>query len=203
MLLLIGLSGKAESGKDTFAKYARDVVISCNKYWNVDIPFVLRAGFADALKEEAIRHYNWNGVKDEKGRKLLQELGQKRRAEDLDYWIKRLLKNVERTAIDTLGVSDKKVNGVVFITDLRFKNEKEFLSNIELCRDIFGDTKFISVRIERDGFKNRLTDVQRADISECDLDDEIFDYIVENNGELGFFIDGIETTILSILGELR
>lgn len=203
MLLLIGVSGKAESGKDTFAKYARDVVISCNNYWDTKVPFILRVGFADALKEEAIRHYNWNGVKDEKGRKLLQDLGQKRRAEDLDYWIKRLLRNVEAIAKDRFGTTDSKVNGVVFITDLRFKNEKSFLNNIELCKEIFGETKFVSVRIQREGFNNRLTDAQKNDISECDLDDEIFDYIVENNGELGFYIDGIETTMLSILGELR
>lgn len=203
MLLIIGLSGKAESGKDTFAKYATDVVNSCAKYWNLKKVLVKRVGFADALKEEASLHYNWNGVKDEKGRSLLQELGQKRREEDENYWVKKVFDNL-RDEMTLFHIKNPKpIHGVMFITDLRFKNEKEFLSNTDEFSELFGGTKFVSVRIERKGHSNRLTNEQRKNISECDLDDEVFDYIVENNGELGFFIDGIETTMLSILGDLR
>ena len=203
MLLIVGLSGKAESGKDTFAKYATDVVNSCAKYWNLKRIIVKRVGFADALKEEASLHYNWNGVKDEKGRSLLQELGQKRRAEDENYWVKKVFRNMQGEMFSFYKENPKPIHGVIFITDLRFKNEKEFLSNTKEFSELFGETKFVSVRIERSGHSNRLTDEQRNNISECDLDDEVFDYIVENNGELGFYIDGIETTMLSILGDLR
>ena len=203
MLLIVGLSGKAESGKDTFAKYATNVVNSCAKYWNLKRIIVKRVGFADALKEEASMHYNWNGVKDEKGRSLLQELGQKRRAEDENYWVKKVFRNMQDEMFSFYKENPKPIHGVIFITDLRFKNEKEFLSNTKEFSELFGETKFVSVRIERSGHSNRLTEEQRNNISECDLDDEVFDYIVENNGELGFYIDGIETTMLSILGDLR
>lgn len=203
MLLLIGLSGKAESGKDTFAKYAKDVVRSCAKYWNLNIGICERYALADALKEEAVQMYGWDGKKDEKGRTLLQELGQKRRVEDPDYWIKKMAMNISN-GLDGRAVFDAfPLHGVIFITDMRFKNEKNFLSNIEFGNKNFGDTKFISIRIEREGYENNLTEEQRGNISECDLDDEIFDYVVENNGEIGFFIEGIETTMLSVLGELR
>ena len=203
MLLIVGLSGKAESGKDTFAKYATDVVNSCAKYWGLKRILVKRVGFADALKEEASLHYNWNGVKDEKGRSLLQELGQKRRAEDENYWVKKVFSNMQDEMFSFYKENPKHIHGVIFITDLRFKNEKEFLSKTKEFSELFGETKFVSVRIERSGHSNRLTAEQRNNISECDLDDEVFDYIVENNGELGFYIDGIETTMLSILGDLR
>ena len=203
MLLIVGLSGKAESGKDTFAKYATNVVNSCAKYWNLKRIIVKRVGFADALKEESSMHYNWNGVKDEKGRSLLQELGQKRRAEDENYWVKKVFRNMQDEMFSFYKENPKPIHGVIFITDLRFKNEKEFLSNTKEFSELFGGTKFVSVRIERSGHSNRLTEEQRNNISECDLDDEVFDYIVENNGELGFYIDGIETTMLSILGDLR
>lgn len=61
-MMRIALIGKAGSGKSTAAKYLTD------RYGFV------RWGFTDPLKEAA-RKVGWRGAKDEKGRRLLQEIG--------------------------------------------------------------------------------------------------------------------------------
>lgn len=59
----ISLSGRARSGKDTFAK----VLIDNSGY--------KRLAFADELKRVASEYFYWDGEKDDLGRTLLQHIG--------------------------------------------------------------------------------------------------------------------------------
>lgn len=127
-LPIIGLAGQMESGKDTAAGYL--------KRHGYD-----RIAFADALREEVLAAVqkreipeaaNWeirlalDSVKpsmvyskptDDNMRKILQWWGTEyRRAQDQDYWIKRL---IERMDITKDWV----------ISDVRFPNEAEFVRN--------------------------------------------------------------------------
>lgn len=99
---LIGITGKAGSGKSTTAQLLTDV---CSERFLI----VQRVAFADALKQTC-RDMGWNGVKDAKGRRLLQLIGTEagRRCIGEDVWINKVV----------LGKAD-----VVIIEDCRFDNE--------------------------------------------------------------------------------
>jgi hypothetical protein len=64
MKTIIIVNGYAESGKDTFCKYMKEISdIPTKEYSIIDYP-----------KEVATEYLWWNGKKDEKGRKLLSDL---------------------------------------------------------------------------------------------------------------------------------
>jgi hypothetical protein len=95
----IGLIGLAGSGKDTAA------IALMDRGWK-------RVAFADALKGRAI-YLGWDGRKDDRGRRLLCDLGMAMRAYEPDHWI-----NHARAAM--------RGRPCVF-TDVRFQNEADFI----------------------------------------------------------------------------
>jgi hypothetical protein len=96
--MIIGISGKMQSGKDTVADYL------VNKYG------FQRIAFAAKLKEIAKDLFGWDGKKDEYGRKLLQDLGFAMRSINRDVWINYALKNID-------------LNQNWVTTDVRYMNE--------------------------------------------------------------------------------
>ncbi|HHV13986.1 MAG TPA: hypothetical protein GXX75_27340 [Clostridiales bacterium] len=102
MGVMVILSGKAGSGKDTCGEYL--VSLGFKRY-----------AFADKLKEIA-RLMGWDGEKDERGRALLQELGMAGRKYDPDIWVKLVIEKMEK---------EKPEN--IVITDCRFRNEFDAL----------------------------------------------------------------------------
>jgi NADPH:quinone reductase-like Zn-dependent oxidoreductase len=77
--IVIGLCGKKQNGKSTF----------CNLLENkLGINNIQRINFKDPLLNMA-RDIGWDGVKDKKGRKLLQRLGTDvvRECIDQNYWV--------------------------------------------------------------------------------------------------------------------
>jgi len=171
--ILLGISGKARAGKDEFARGILD------KFE--------RLSFADDVKAVAKMLFHWDGQKGDElrcgrcgeifeaavcprcgagppkaypiGRRLLVDLGTKHmRAIWPDVWVDRILRRID---------PDK--NYVV--TDVRFRNE------FELIKEFGG----YMVRIER---PNRpLTSVE-DNISETDLDDADFDFVIVNDGTI-------------------
>ena len=104
--MIIGISGKLQSGKDTVADYL------VKKYGFV------RVAFADKLKEIARDLFFWDGQKDDYGRKLLQDIGMKMREVKNDVWVNYILQKVNDKRLVTK-------NWV--ITDVRFKNEADLV----------------------------------------------------------------------------
>lgn len=158
MKLLLLLSGKAQAGKDTFADSIAS--LGFHKY-----------SFAKALKDEASRG-GWNGIKDFKGRILLQELGSVWRNYEPEHWIRRLQESI--------------THNLVAITDCRYRNE------ISLMKTWGRENGYsvVTVRINRAEHDNGLSPEARSHPSECELDDEGFDMVVENNGTLLQFCIG-------------
>ena len=101
---LIGIVGKAMSGKDTIGKHLID-----NYNFN-------RRAFADPLKTMCMKHFDLTHTecyvkKTENSRFLLQHVGCMMRDEvDDDYWLNKLFENVPESEL-------------VVVTDVRFKNE--------------------------------------------------------------------------------
>lgn len=151
MSQIILISGYAGSGKDTFSEFLIKYLPDAKKY-----------AFADSIKEIARKYFNWDGIKDEKGRQLLIGIGAAGREENPFIWAERVIEKIEE---------EKPAYAV--ISDWRFKNEhKKILEE-------FGFENVVTIRIEKDGVK------PIDDISEHDLDNyPDFDFIIKNNSSL-------------------
>jgi hypothetical protein len=104
---IIAFAGLAQSGKTTAANF---------------IPGVKILSFADPVKQIALSSFNWDGVKDEKGRRLLQVIGTEcGRAYDNDIWIKKMR--------DQIKIYTPLYN-VIAIDDCRFDNESELVKEL-------------------------------------------------------------------------
>lgn len=161
---IICIAGKARHGKDTAANYMKKKIELSGKK-------VLIMHYADLLKYICKTIFNWNGVKDEKGRQLLQYVGTDViRQQAPDYWVDFVI------GVLNMFYGDW---DYVLIPDCRFPNEIERLKEAEF------DT--ISVKIVRDDFVSELTSEQQEHISETALDDYEFNYIIHNKSMGKFY----------------
>ena len=113
MGIIIGLSGKKRSGKNT-AYFMLKLLLDEDETGKI-----AKVSMADSLKRIA-RELGWNGVKDEKGRKVLQYLGTEvGRNIDPEYWTKR--------AADAIKTAFDKGAQIVIIPDVRFPNEVDMV----------------------------------------------------------------------------
>lgn len=157
---VILISGKAQNGKDTTAIYLKKIA----KY---DDKKAIIAHYADFLKEIAKNYFEWDGIKDEKGRTLLQHLGTEVfRKNNPDCWV-----NMMREFI--LGLGD--TVDYVIIADCRFENEMAVVDDLGIPT--------VKLRIHRPNFDNGLTNEQKMHQSEIELDNYLFDYAIINDGD--------------------
>ena len=102
---ILGLTGKAGSGKDTVGAYLR-------QHYGFET-----IAFATKLKNVAREVFLWDGVKDERGRRLLQRLGTEvGRDYDPNIWIQWAERYIGRCRISN-------PHQRFVITDVRFPNE--------------------------------------------------------------------------------
>lgn len=152
---VITVSGKAEAGKDFFAKTLKEKLEKKGHK-------VLILHYADYLKFIAKEYFGWDGVKDEKGRTLLQHLGTNViRKRIPDFWVL-----VVTLLIEGLGDDFD----YYLIPDCRFPNEIELMKNKFLGS--------LSVNVYRLNHENCLTPEQRNHPSETALENYCFDYVV-------------------------
>lgn len=151
--MLIGVHGPAGSGKTTAAK------VICN-YFDAKIH-----PFAQPLKDFA-KLLGWDGVKDEKGRRLLQLLGTEcgRKCICEHIWVEHWMKKY-----------DPNLN--IVADDVRFINE-------------------VATIIENNGFLIKVTGRKTENTpqheSEQEIPDQFFNFIVENNGTLDDYKERIK-----------
>lgn len=133
---IIGITGFARSGKDTFYNQCSKLLEHKNTY---------RYAFADALKEECdnflldnlnISSFTEESFEKELIRPFLVTYGTHiRRKLDPNCWIKKVQKKIE---LNHANSSD-----FIFITDVRFKNEAEWIKSlggllVQINREDFG-----------------------------------------------------------------
>jgi len=155
MIKIINFAGKAEHGKDTFARMLKEKLELQNKK-------VLILHFADYLKYICSQYFGWNGKKDKQGRGILQSVGtDKIRNIYPDFWVEIIynLINVFHNDFDYF-----------LMPDFRFRNESEYFKERGM--------PLITVYITRYNYKNSLSDEQKNHPSEKNLDDYTFDYYV-------------------------
>lgn len=154
MIILIG--GKAGCGKDTVGNIIANTI------------FCHRDAFATNLKEIAC-DMGWNGIKDFRGRRLLQRLGATGREYNQYIWIDPVVQR-----INLAFFTDDRVNNAI-VTDFRFPNEYNRIVE-----------KFPEQDVRTIKVTGRKKDLGRnaSDKSENALKDFIFDETIVNSGTL-------------------
>jgi hypothetical protein len=164
-IILIG--GKAESGKDSVAEMLKNKL-------NEKV-FILHYG--DYVKFVCKEYFNWNGEKDEVGRHILQTIGtDKIRTIKDDFWIE---------AVCNLVKVLKNDYDLFIVPDLRFLNE------IHIPSRMFWNYKIITVKVERNNYTSELTEEQNDHVSETELNNYNFDYVIQSESGL----DNLETEV--------
>ena len=170
---IIMISAKSQHGKDTVAKLMKEELEQKGKN-------VLIIHFADLVKHYAYDYYNWDGNKDENGRNLLQTIGTTiLRARWPEYWAEIVGKFLD--AIGDLEDTNYGFN-YVLIPDWRFINEYEVVYDYAAIQN----NETITIRVVRydenglDWKNPNMTSDQLNHISECELDNFAFNWIIEN-----------------------
>lgn len=160
---VICISGKARAGKDTSAEIIKKTLVGSGHR-------VLVTHYADLLKYICKTFLNWDGVKDAKGRSLLQYAGTEViRAKDPNYWVNFIL--------SILRNFDSNWD-FVLIPDTRFPNE------INVLKENGFDV--VHLRIERPDSESELSEEQKSHSSETALDDVVPDFVIENSGTITY-----------------
>lgn len=155
--MIILILGKAGQGKDTVAKFIKE-----------ELPGkTVITHYADYLKFLCTQFCDWDGIKDEQGRRMLQTIGTDlvRQEYNEDFWVDRVIEQIE--------IFSHSFNYFV-VPDARFLNE------IIKIEEHFKEKRIITIRIERPAYKSKLTSEQEKHPSEIALDDYIADYTIVN-----------------------
>lgn len=176
---MVLISGDSGAGKSTFADCLEERLSHLYR------GEVRRFAFADELKSIAKYDFDWDGQKDERGRRLLQMLGSAGREYNEHFWRDKLAKKVVRL----LFLND----GVVIVDDCRYENELSCLDNIS-------NIHVIKVRILRQDNPNHLKGRAADHSSEHGLDCvpfNSFDFVIENTS-LSDLVEGAGEVVESI-----
>lgn len=158
---VILISGKAQNGKDTVAKFLHKTLVD-------DGNRVLITHYGDLLKYICRNYFGWDGQKDEKGRQMLQYVGTDViRKQNPTLWV------------DFVAMILKYFHenwDYVIIPDCRFPNEVTTMAENGF------DT--VHLRVVRSNFESPLTEEQQKHPSETALDDVTPDWYIFNDGTL-------------------
>jgi len=168
---IIGLAGKARTGKDT---------VSLHLVKNYGFK---QFSFAEHLKQVA-EVAGWDGLKDERGRRLLQNMGDVLREYDSKIFIKQLIgriKYYEKFCLET-GIECR-----IVISDIRLIQE------IEALKDLNASIWFIHRTVNYNGTVPAHATESLTDSSWK------FDYVFDNNGTFEELYDGVDSTVKDIL----
>jgi len=172
------IAGQARSGKDTVLQIIKKHYENTNKA-------VVKLGFADYIKNYAMKITNWNGEDKTKPRELLQIIGTDivRNQINKDFFINRVCEDI---------MVYKYFFDVIIISGARFPNE------LDIPKKLFKNVKII--KVERPNFTNELTEKQKEHITEHALENyNNYDYLIVNDGD----INDLEKKVKQMIGEIE
>lgn len=193
--LVILVSGKAGGGKSTVAE------MLAKKLQDIPSLTIMPYGFADPIKYMAKAYFGWDGEKDVRGRKLLQQIGFIGREYDEDVWVKHFIRQLDKRA----GLFPFHAS---VIGDWRFPNELNYLERNPLL-----DTVTIRVfgrgglegDVALDVSENSLLEVSKEvltlpSLDEIDTDGTglFYDFQINNDGDLEELEKKVDTVLASI-----
>lgn len=152
---IITFSGRAGSGKNLSAKMVEELVRGDTH----------ELAYGNAVKGLASQ-MSWDGIKDEKGRKLLQSIGEAGRQYNPDTWVCKVIEGIKLIA----GYNK---DAVICITDARFPENE--VANIQ---KEFGKENVIAIKIT--GRKENMGELEN-DVSEISMDNFGYDFYIDNS----------------------
>ena len=156
------VSGPIGSGKTTFCSMLHTEMY--NRGWAGE-----KFSYANRVKEIA-RMMGWDGVKDERGRELLQKLGTDTgRNYDQDMWVKYLIDK-------HIPGQDRYPFDIIFIDDWRFPNERDYIEKNPLYN-------LLTVRMVRDCSEDSKH-ISEISLPDHRLDTSYYDSVIYNTGDL-------------------
>lgn len=192
-VVVVLISGKAGVGKSTLSEFLR------NRLEEIEGITTAPYGFANPIKYISKAYFGWDGEKDDRGRKLLQDIGKVGREYNDNLWVTHLLTQMDRANKERGGLFP---TYFWIVDDWRFENEAETLRKNPMI-DV------VTIRVfGRETTLNgeRANDVSEVSLPEAEFEDlgsgvlqQYYDISVENSGdfgELGFKAD-------LILAEIR
>lgn len=173
--VVILVSGKAGSGKSTVAE-----ILNSKLKENLGMDTMLY-GFADPIKYIAEAYFGWNGQKDDKGRKLLQQIGAVGREYNENIWVTHFLAQLDKRA----GMFPK---NFAIIGDWRFPNELAYLQKNPLL-DIVTIRVFgrggLDGETASDVSENSLPEISKERLESGSYEEfesyQYYDFTIENN----------------------
>ena len=161
--IIIVVSGKANSGKDTTCEFM-------DNYIKTKGLKVVNLQFSTYIKTYAKTISGWSGDEDSKPRSLLQQLGTNiiRKQIDNNFFIKRIIGDIKVYSyyFDVITISDARLPEEMDSISKEFEN-------------------VIKIQVKRPNFNNNLNEVEKKHITEIALDNyNDYDYVLENNGTL-------------------
>ena len=151
------IAGKAGSGKNEVANKIKEY-----------LPNTIITGISKYIKLFALEYTNWDGRDIDKPRTFLQNMGDKIRHIDENFFINRLKEDIKVYELDYENV---------IISDIRLKHEIEEFKKTNY--------EVITIKVISNTSKRNLSKEQQLHITETELDNyNKFDYIIENNNEL-------------------
>jgi chromosomal replication initiation ATPase DnaA len=151
---IIILTGPAGVGKDTLA----NSLISESNGDAKNAKF----SYADSIKDIAFT-MGWNGLKDDKGRSLLQQIGDIMNSINPDTIVDILIKKIERVAIK---------EKLIVITDARYDKE------VTRVKEYFNEADIEVLKLER-LFESKLTKDQQQHKTELGISEYLIDSVVK------------------------
>lgn len=181
-MLIIGISGKAEHGKTTSANILKKAIEEVYDTSKLKVGII---SLAESLKESA-KAVGWDGLKDVKGRRLLQELSWPiKHYHGENCYARWLVKKAENQKLD-----------IVIVDDVRMYAEVEYFT--EDCAKSGHETMLI--RINRPNYVSQLTDEQKKDLSETQLDTySRFAFVFENSDSLEELEESLRENVLPVV----
>lgn len=169
---IVLINGKARSGKDTVAKLLQ------KRFERRGFTVSIRPN-AQAVKDIASHIFNWNEIKDTKGRQLLLDITQAGYNYDPYFWE---------------SVNNKYMNhyDVYIIPDWRYKSTYNYFSL---------NDNVITINVSNEN-RESIGELSNHS-SETGLDDFVFDYFVDNNGNLEDLEEQIKVLHKYILHDLE
>jgi len=150
---IVFINGIARSGKDTFVEY-------CAKYKSVSL-----ISTVDAVKDICRREFGWDGIKDDKGRKLLASI-RKVWAEYNDGPVNTVRNHIEKSKdVAILFIMVREFDEMIRMQDLFGGSTLNIIRpDIEICET---EQKFLDM-VPND-YDYNLVIVNDSDLSNLDL----------------------------------
>jgi hypothetical protein len=172
--IVLIVNGKPEVGKDTFSENIKDIFTT-----NVNGRLIFQnISTIDHIKQIAKRQFGWDGIKDDKGRRLLSDL----KDSSTRYNAGPFQHVVD--IVDSFIALYENIPDCVFVTIVQSREPDEISKFVEYFKDICK-----TILIERDN------DVNISNHADANVSDFAYDYILENNETLESFYESCELIV--------